>query len=367
MLSILVLVTLSYASITDVWDTMLGVNRFTSTDFDGEGCPGTPAQQYTAVQILATVSAPCYIVFDEMKARIKGSQTGTWVDPHNKGIYQEDTRPDQHPETEIYVRHLTGNRKYVDSVKFTFLQTTGRSKCDIAACSMSQVESANDASTNYCNMYNLICSKDQGCPTIGMPVKLTRLEVIPRNDGSGKNRGKCKSSSEIQIIPPVLTNNKFTGEGCPGTAAQTYTASKMEVIAGASCTRVSEEIFARVYANIAGRWLDLHNNGSYTVWEKQKGAVLQTQHHTGNHLYYDLQMFTLTDIDKNKCQILACSMSQGTSNNDASTNYCNMRNLLCGREESCIPVKHSFTYNETNFIPRTGGSGHDVSKCDTRK
>merc|ERR1719431_865459 len=120
-----------------------------------------------------------------MKARIKGTTTGDWIDPHNRGLYKEVTFPDQKTETEIYVDHLTGDRLYIDSVKFTFLQTTGRSKCDIAACSMSQVESANDASTNFCNMYNLYCSKAQGCTNIGMAYTLGAQKLYRRNGGSG--------------------------------------------------------------------------------------------------------------------------------------------------------------------------------------
>jgi len=367
-LSVLVSIALSSEAITKPLNVTLGVNRFTSTSFDGEGCPGTPAQQYTAIQVQVTVNAPCYVVMNEMKARINGTQTGSWIDPHNKGIYREVTYPDQHPETEIYVDHLTGNYKYVDSVKFTFLQTTGRSKCDIAGCSMSQVESGNDASTNFCNMYNLYCSEAQGCTTIGMPVTLGTQKVIRRNGGSGTSKKQCSSSSsELRLAPPApLKKDAFTGEGCPKTAAQTYTASKVEVTANAPCFDVGREIVARVMANVAGTWMDLHNNGSYSIWQEPEGAVVQTQHHTGNHLYYDLQMFTLTDMGKYKCKIYACSMSQGTSNNDASTNYCNMRNLYCGPEDSCIPVLHPFSTEENNFIPRNGGSGHDVTKCDTR-
>jgi len=367
-LPVLVSATFLAAALSEPLNSTLGVNRFTSTTFDGEGCPGTSAQQYTAIQAKVTVNAPCNRVIDEIKARIKGTQTGAWIDPHNKGVYREVTHPDQHPETEIYVDHLTGNRKYVDSVKFTFLETTGRSKCDIAACSMSQVESANDASTNFCNIYNLYCSKDQGCTTIGMPFTLGKQVIIRRNGGSGASKSRCKSSgSDLRIAPEVpLTKNAFTGEGCPGTAAQTYTASKVEVTANASCTHVGAEIVARVKANVAGKWMDPHNNGTYSIWEEPEGSHVETQHHTGNLLYYDLQKFTLTDISANQCKINACSMSQGTSNNDASTNYCNMRNLYCGPKDSCTPVKHSFDCDETNFIPRNGGSGHDVKKCDTR-
>jgi len=303
---------------------------------------------------------------DEMKARIKGTTTGEWIDPHNGGIYKEVTHPDQHTETEIYVDHLTGDRRYVDSVKFTFLQTTGRSKCDIAGCSMSQVESANDKGTNFCNIYNLYCSKDEGCTNIGIAVDVGKQTVIPRNSGSTQSKQRCStSSSDIRIVPPALKKDAFNGTGCPGTSAQKYTASKVVVVADTSCTRVSAEIVARVKANVAGKWVDIHNNGSYSIWEELTDSVLMTQHHTGNHLYYDLQMFTFTEMG-NQCQIYACSMSQGTSNNDASTNYCSMRNLYCGPEDSCIPIKHSFNTNETMFTPRTGGSGHDVTLCDTR-
>jgi len=367
-LSVFVSITLSSAAVTKPLNTTLRANRFTTGSFTGEGCPGTSAQQYTATAVKVTVDAPCYRVIDEVKARIKGTQTGHWIDPHNGGIYREVTHPDLHPETEIYVDHLTGNRKYVDSVMFTFLQSTGRSKCDIAACSMSQVESANDASTNFCNMYNLYCSKDQRCTTIGKPVTLGKQVIIRRNGGSGDNKNRCKSSgNDLRLAPEVpLKKDAFTGEGCPTTAAQTYTASKVEVTANASCAEVGAEIMARVKANIAGTWMDPHNNGSYSIWAAPEGSYVETQHETGNLRYYDLQRFTLTEMGKRQCKIAACSMSQGTSNNDASTNYCNMRNLYCGPKDSCTPVKHSFDSEETKFIPRNGGSGHDVNKCDTR-
>ena len=31
---------------------------------------------------------------------------------------------------------------------------------------------------------------------------------------------------------------------------------------------------------------------------------------------------------------------------DFSTNYCNVRNLYCGKEDGCVTVKHSFATEE---------------------
>jgi len=52
--------------------------------------------------------------------------------------------------------------------KFGMLFTEGRTSkgiyaCQITGCSESQVPSVMDFSTNFCNMYNLVCTEKEGC------------------------------------------------------------------------------------------------------------------------------------------------------------------------------------------------------------
>merc|ERR1712113_1340733 len=98
------------------------------------------------------------------------------------------------------------------------------------------------------------------------------------------------------------------------------------------------------------------------------GVVLQTHrttnpaHSIGGKLYTDKQTFHLTAQASGTCKIDACSASQGFSVYDASTNYCDMRNLYCGKRDGCTPVLHDFIASEESVKPSVGAV-HDFSKC----
>jgi len=71
---------------------------------------------------------------------------------------------------------------------------------------------------------------------------------------------------------------------------------------------------------------------------KEDSLELDLQRVTGNHHFTDKLIFTFTDYKaiKPTCGIHACSESQIFSVKDFSTNYCNVRNLYCGKEDGCI-------------------------------
>eukprot|EP00435_Cladocopium_sp_Y103_P024310 s1409_g5.t5 len=94
----------------------------------------------------------------------------------------------------------------------------------------------------------------------------------------------------------------------------------VEGIAGASCQDVMEEIKARV----TGDWHDPHNGGQYSLLNEST-------------LELDLKR-------------------------DFSTNYCNLRNLYCGTEDGCEPVKHDFKTTEIEVKP-SSFAGTDKKAC----
>jgi len=64
-------------------------------------------------------------------------------------------------------------------------------------------------------------------------------------------------------------------------------------------------------------------------------------------------VFNYIDNGDGTCMINSCSDSQCESNNDQSTNYCNMRNLYCGSADGCKIVETDLVYKEK----------HHNSKC----
>merc|ERR1719498_879935 len=120
-------------------------------------------------------------------------------------------------------------------------------------------------------------------------------------------------------------------------------------------------------ATAQGGWVDPHNGGIYSILSST-GQELNTQRTTnpkksfGKKLYTDKQTFTFTPQGSDSCQIEGCSESQGTSVNDFSTNYCDMRNLYCGKADGCTPVLHDFS-SEQSSVQHSIGAGTDFSKC----
>ena len=61
-----------------------------------------------------------------------------------------------------------------------------------------QVKSVIDMSTNYCNLYNLYCGSNVGCP-----VAVTDLKAIPLDKktslGAGSNKFKCNTGPKREL------------------------------------------------------------------------------------------------------------------------------------------------------------------------
>lgn len=142
-------------------------------------CPGSNATIHAKCAMEVTFpNVDCVTVKDEIKHRILGD--GGWLDPHNHGMYMllgETNDDDDNGEgnvSTLTASRLTSDKKYTDLFVFTFspgADDDGRTnnadaRCVVTACSESQVTSILDFSTNYCNLHNLYCNTDDGCPIV---------------------------------------------------------------------------------------------------------------------------------------------------------------------------------------------------------
>merc|ERR1719362_1117510 len=111
------------------------------------------------------------------------------------------------------------------------------------------------------------------------------------------------------------------------------------------------EISARAGATANGDgWVDPHNRGHYKI-QASEGNLLRVQRRTGNNRYTDVQTFSMEASSSGGCNVNACSVSQGNSNNDGGTNMCDMGNLFCNTSVknpqngvACKSVKYNLEY-----------------------
>jgi hypothetical protein len=123
-------------------------------------CPSSSAYVHAKCAITVTFDQPCDTVRNEIQGRI---QSEHWVDPHNQGTYSLDGTA----EKQIHVSRLTGDKMFTDKMAMEFEDNTKTSGCTMRACSVSQVTSVLDFSTNYCNLRNLYCNSNvDGCPVV---------------------------------------------------------------------------------------------------------------------------------------------------------------------------------------------------------
>jgi len=134
-----------------------------------------------------------------MIARINGENG--WKDPHNGGTYtlMSGTADSQ----VISTKRLTGDGKYTDLQKFTL--TASGSGCSVSACSESQVFSILDYSTNFCDLHNLWCGSQDGCPVANTDLKYT--ETINSCKSSDKSKCVVKKASAPVLAEPVLADS----------------------------------------------------------------------------------------------------------------------------------------------------------------
>mmetsp|Transcript_44544 Transcript_44544/g.81352 ORF Transcript_44544/g.81352 Transcript_44544/m.81352 type:complete len:185 (+) Transcript_44544:85-639(+) len=162
----------------------------------------------------------------------------------------------------------------------------------------------------------------------------------------------------------LLALTGASGMQCPGSGSFIHAGLSMVVEAAAPCDTVKGEIKARISGK--NGWVDPHNAGVYTLLD-EKDTELSTQRTTnpktsiGGKVYTDKQIFTFKSTAPDRCEIEACSESQGMSVYDANTNYCDLHNLYCN-DAVCKAIS-SFRTKETQVSPRVGSGGADPSKC----
>lgn len=119
-------------------------------------CPGSPSWKHAKCEMKVQFDQSCTAVQSEINLRLTSS---AWVDPHNAGTY---TQTSAAQNDTIQGSRITGDGKYTDLFNFSFSDVAD-SKCEVVACSESQVFSVLDYSTNYCNLRNLFCNSSDGC------------------------------------------------------------------------------------------------------------------------------------------------------------------------------------------------------------
>jgi hypothetical protein len=326
----------------------------------GMPCPGTGAWFGHAKTELTTLAkASCADVGAEMVARA-GGQHG-WYDPHNGGTYAvlSSSPTEIRTSRTANPEHSVGGIKYVDKQVLTLTEKNGN--CEIAACSESQGTSVKDFSTNYCDLRNLFCGSADGCKPVQHDFESVQESV---NASSGQSEfAQCITNPHFRKWDfPRLG---FQSMKCPGSGAW-FGHAKTEVVATAmtDCANVKAEIVARAQAQLG--WVDPHNGGTYAVLSIRAAEIETSRTANMNHSfagleYVEKQVFTLSDKPYVTCEISACSESQGISIKDFSTNYCDIRNLYCGKADGCTPVLHNFASTQ-NSVEASSGQA-DFSSC----
>ena len=120
----------------------------------------------------------------------------------------------------------------------------------------------------------------------------------------------------------------------------------------------------RIRARVEGDWHDPHNGGQYSLLQNSSSR-LDLQRVTGNKLFTDKMILEFMPV-LSTCKVTGCSESQIFSLADASTNYCNLRNLYCGKADGCQPVVHDFTSVELE-LETSKFAGEDKKACIVKK
>ena len=159
-----------------------------------DACPGSPASMvHASANVHAVFAHSCDVVASEIFNRVNGASG--WVDPHNEGHYTLlSQQPGSGTPTKINLSRRTGDDKYTDKMDLQLTPTAGpggvNTGCEIAACSESQVTSYADFSTNYCNLHNLYCGSDDGCPYSRQDLQ-SHESQINTGAGAGKDKSQC--------------------------------------------------------------------------------------------------------------------------------------------------------------------------------
>lgn len=153
-------------------------------------CSSSPATFHASAKVEATFDGTaCDVIVTEMKARM--ASQGGWKDPHNGGTYKlksEGTNP-----TTLEASRTTANGQYTDQLGIVFEEYGASSSngagCAVYGCSVSQVTSFMDYSTNFCNIHDLYCGTADGCAVVKSD--LTYKEAAMPSLGAGSDKNAC--------------------------------------------------------------------------------------------------------------------------------------------------------------------------------
>ena len=208
-------------------------------------CPGSPARMMHASADTHVVFAhSCTDVASEIFNRVNGA--GGWVDPHNEGHYSIlSQQPSSGTPTKITLSRRTGDDRYTDKMDLTFQPAAGpggpNTGCEIEACSESQVTSYADFSTNYCNLHNLYCGSDDGCPYSQRDLQ-SHESHVHNGAGATHDKDQCvKAPAALCLvkIQSLCGSAHMSGvEQCHACAAQ-----NQDALTGASCTEALTNVF----------------------------------------------------------------------------------------------------------------------------
>ena len=165
----------------------------------------------------------------------------------------------------------------------------------------------------------------------------------------------AKGGAKLALTPPPAW------ETCPGSSAKRHSTCALEVSFDASCADVQREIEARIAG--AGGWrCPKSHPGEYmllnrvearnrvpgrTMGSRATGAGAHPPNPNPNlGPFLDKFGFDFQPDGGKRCEVRACSESQGGSFCDYSTNYCNLRNLYCSQAEGCREVHIALRYTE---------------------
>jgi hypothetical protein len=162
---------------------------------DDYQCPGSAAGSHASMKVTVAADASCDAVQKEIEARANG---GSWVDPHNGGIYSLLSSSNGVIQTQRTTNPATsvGGNVYTD--KQTFALTTVDGGCQVKGCSESQGGSFSDFSTNYCDLRNLYCGSSDGC--VSASNDFTSQESSHKGSlGAGHDSSKCIVAAEVEV------------------------------------------------------------------------------------------------------------------------------------------------------------------------
>merc|ERR1712070_12225 len=77
-------------------------------DQDSIPCPGSAAWLHASAKLQVSFTNSCKDVKQMVSARVSGQGDGSWVDPHNRGVYKITSAT----SNDMKLSHLTGNKKY---------------------------------------------------------------------------------------------------------------------------------------------------------------------------------------------------------------------------------------------------------------